>query len=148
MSSDDLGESYGLALPSTGDYHHNCVAFSTWFINHYTEFVYKHPPNGNMLVDDFYGRFSSSYPDLEITDTPSVYSVASWSVSVPNSSSGNHTGIVVGIDEEKDEILIAEAGWNLPYFTGVHKYTLSEFIGPGKQYINLNKYLRSDTGLK
>lgn len=148
MSSSNLGSQYGLALPDTNDYHDNCVAFSTWFINHYTDIFYDRPPDGHMLVDDFYSRNKSKYDSLDITDTPSVYSVASWSVPVPASNSGNHTGIVVGINEEEDTILIAEAGWNLPDFTGVHEYALSEFKGEGKQYINLNKYLRSNTELK
>lgn len=148
MSSNKLGSSYGLLLPPSKDYHDNCVAFSTWFINTYTKISYSNPPNGNELVDDFYQKNKKKYPDLKITNEPSVYSVASWSVAVPAASSGNHTGIVVGIDEEKKKILIAEAGWNQPSFTGVHEYDLEPFKGSGKKYINLNKYLKSNTGLK
>lgn len=147
MSSSELGSSYGLALPDTGDYHDNCVAFSTWFINHYTEIFYNYPPNGNQLVDDFYSRNASQYPKLQITDTPTVYSVASWSDSSVLAGSSNHTGIVVGIDEANDKILIAEAGWNNHAFTGVHEYTYTEAKGHG-QYINLNDYLKSNTDLK
>lgn len=149
MSSSELGSAYGLALPDTGDYHDNCVAFSTWFINHYTNISYTYPPDGNMLVDDFYSKNKSKYPDMTIDKEPSVYSVASWSVPTLGTASGNHTGIVVGIDKTADTILIAEAGWNSPGFTGVHSYNLSEATGSvGYQYINLNNYLKSSTGLK
>ena len=146
---DDLSK-YSLSMPPSSDYHDNCVAFSLWFINHFTKISYPGglTGNGNQFVDRFYSRFKSKYPDLKITDTPSVYSVASWSVAVPAASSGNHTGIVIGIDEDNDKILIAEAGWNQPSFTGIHEYQLSPFKGSGKKYINLNKYLKSNTGLK
>ena len=146
---DDLSK-YSLSMPPSGDYHDNCVAFSLWFINHFTKISYPGglTGNGNQFVDRFYSRFKSKYPDLKITDTPSVYSVASWSVAVPAASSGNHTGIVIGIDEDNDKILIAEAGWDQPSFTGIHEYQLSPFKGSGKKYINLNKYLKSNTGLK
>lgn len=155
MSSSDLGSSYGLVLPDTGDYHDNCVAFSTWFINHYTDISYKYPPNGNLLVGDFYDKNKSKYPDLKIEDTPSVYAIASWSKSGQFTTGGNHTGVVIGINEAEDTIMIAEANWNNPdggvirdTARGGGKLKLSEASGPGNQYININKYLKSNTGLK
>ena len=149
MESSEMGNKYDLALPHTGDYHDNCVAFSTWFINHYTNIAYSSPPDGNMVVDDFYARNKSEYPDLTIDKEPSVYSLASWSVPTMGTSSGNHTGIVIGIDKDNNKILIAEAGWDNPDFTGVHEYDLGEATGDtGYQYINLNKYLKTNMGLK
>lgn len=148
MSSSDLHRLYGVILPATGDYHDNCVAFSTWFINNYTEISYTYPPDGRKLVRDFYNRNKSKYPDMEIDSQPSVYAVASWSVSGQFTSSGNHTGIVVGIDEASDTILIAEAAWNNHGFTGVHERKLSESVRNGYEYLNLNNYLKPNTGLK
>lgn len=141
-------DAYGLVTPATGDKHHNCVAFSTWFINNYTEISYTDPPNGNQLVDDFYNKNKDKYPDLTISDQPTVYSIASWSVAGQFTSSGNHTGVVVGIDESKDLLLIAEAGWNIPSFTGVHERSLSGAVASGYKYININKYLKPNTELK
>lgn len=148
ISSSELGRAYGLALPGTGDYHDNCVAFSTWFINHYTEIQYTYPPDGRDLVRDFYNRNKSNYSDLKIDTEPSVYSIASWSVPGQFTSSGNHTGVVVGIDQASDTILIAEAAWGNHGFTGVHERRLSESVRSGYEYININKYLKSNTGLK
>ena len=147
-SSSDLHRLYGVILPDTGDYHDNCVAFSTWFINNYTEISYTYPPDGRRLVDDFYNRNKSKYPDMKIDSEPSVYSVASWSVPGQFTSSGNHTGIVVGINESTDTILIAEAAWNNHSFTGVHERKLSESVKNGYKYLNLNNYLKPNTGLK
>ena len=142
---------FSLAMPDTGDYHDNCVAFSLWFINYYTQISYDpgRTGNGNEFVNVFYSHNKSKYPDMHIDSTPSVYALASWSVPTLGTSSGNHTGIVVGIDEERGKILIAEAGWNHPNFTGIHEYNLSDATGPsGYQYINLNNYLKPNTGLQ
>lgn len=147
-SGKDLHESYGVVLTPTGHYHDNCVAFSTWFINNYTEISYTYPPDGRDLVRDFYNKNKSKYPDMKIDSEPSVYSVASWSASGQFTRSGNHTGIVVGIDEASDTILIAEAAWGNPGFTGVHERKLSESVRSGYEYLNLNNYLKPNTGLK
>ena len=155
MSSSELGSAYGLVLPATGDYHHNCVAFSTWFINHYTEISYTYPPNGKDLVRDFYNKNKSKYPDLKIDEKPSVYSIASWGRSGPFTTAGNHTGVVVGINEAEDTLIIAEANWNNANGTQARntgrdgtKLKLSDAVGPSYEYININKYLKSNTGLK
>lgn len=145
----------------------NCVAFSCWFITNYTEISYPGgmTGEGKEFVDVFYNAKKDEYPDLEISDTPTVYSVAQWSDSSILAGSNNHTGIVIGIDEANDMILIAEAAWANPCFTGIHgdgvgygpvcehsmttaKYSLSSATGGSSKYINLNKYLKSNTGLK
>ena len=145
----------------------NCVAFSCWFITNYTEISYPGgvTGEGNQFVDVFYSAKKDEYPDLEISDTPTVYSVAQWSDSSILARSSNHTGIVIGIDEANDMILIAEAAWANPCFTGIHgdgvgygpvcehsmttaKYSLSSATGGSSKYINLNKYLKSNTGLQ
>ncbi len=144
---DDL-EGLGLIMPATGDRHHNCVAFSTWFINHYTDITYIGGADGWQYVDRFYQEKKGEYPDLKISNTPSVYALASWGEPPTMRSGGNHTGIVVGIDQAKGKILIAEAGWNNPGVTGVHEYNLSDAMGsPNYKYINLNAHLKPNMGL-
>lgn len=153
--ADDLS-GYTLLTPGSGDRHDNCVAFSCWFITNYTEISYPGGRNasgytgdGAQFVDVFYESMGSDYPDLEISNEPSVYSVASWGVPTMGTGSGNHTGIVIGINEAEGKIMIAEAGWDSPSFLGIHEYDLSEAVGNSAfKYINLNKYLKSNTGLK
>lgn len=143
---------YSLVDPGTRNgVKDNCVAFSCWFITNYTEISYPGglTGDGNQFVDIFYDAKKSDYPDLEISNEPSVYSVASWGIPTLGTPSGNHTGIVIGIDKENDKIIIAEAGYAAPDFMGIHEYPYHEAVGdPSYKYVNLNKYLKSSTGLK
>ena len=146
----DKLEGLNLITPDTGDEHDNCVALSAWFIDRYTQVSYEGIKTGH--GKDFVTRFiqnnKESFPDLQIEDSPSVYSVMSVSVPVSGMTSGNHTGIVIGIDEEKNQALIAEARYNDHQYTGVHSYNISDITGPGIQYVNLNKILKTNSGLR
>lgn len=147
--NDPLVPPLNLPMPATGDYHHNCVAFSNWFLKEFTTITNGGTVagNGNELAHNLYSTYHSSFPELKESSTPSVYSIASWSVPKPNTPDGNHTGVVVGINQSTGKILIAEAGWNSPNFTGVHEYDLNSFIGDGSYYVDVNSYLNKG-GLK
>ena len=146
---DDLS-GLSLIMPDTLDKHDNCVAFVTWFISRMTSIELPQGSiggNGDMIAENFYNGWSGKYPDLTISNTPSVYSVASWKVAGEFTSTGMHTGIIVGIDQARDKILVAEAGWNNHSFTGVHEHSLSAATNnPYYYYVNINAYINSNVG--
>lgn len=136
-----------LLTPATGDRHHNCVAFSIWFVSNYTNIEIPNgsiPGDGRDIAQNFYNGWVGKYPELSISNEPSVYSIASWKVAGEFTRSGNHTGVVVGIDKENDKILVAEAGWNSPNFTGVHEHKLSLATNNNYYYVNINAYMQGN----
>ncbi len=119
----------------------NCVTFSLWFIKHYLGWESRSlHGDGWQIADNLYNKYHSKYPELTKSSTPSVYSIASWHQRMPNTNSGNHTGVVVGIDQSKNTILIAEAGWCVNN-GHVETYKLSDFNGKGT-YVNVTKYIK------
>ncbi len=150
---DDL---HGLELlPNTdkaaGDKHANCTAFSTWFVNRFTDIPLNAGYHGKDVVDKIYELYKGQFPDLQIDYEPSVYSVGSWGQPPTLGGSSDphgHTGIIVGIDKAANKIIIAESSWNNPEWMGVHEYKLSDATGsPTWKYINLNKHI-TDSRLK
>lgn len=131
-------------LPGTN---RNCVGYSLWFLQEFTIIrgTDGNPParlgNGNQVAQNLYEKFIDKYPKLKKCCEPSVYSLASWSAPKPNTSTGNHTGVVVGINGDK--ILIAEACYSheggKDGFVGV--YDLLSFVGENCLYINVNEYM-------
>ena len=103
----------------------NCVAFSQYFINRYTSKKITHPGNGESVVGQLIG--------LGFTDgghTPRVYSVFSKS-----GGTYGHTGVVLGINKEKDEIIIGEAGCGESFdWIDARSYSLSVFSGDSYTY--------------
>lgn len=85
---------------------YNCVAFSQYFINRYTKntstntnTLFTSPRDAKYTVEQLIGLgFTPGY------NTPKVYSVFSRS-----SGDHGHTGVVLGIDVTKDEIIIGQA---------------------------------------
>jgi hypothetical protein len=74
----------------------NCVAFSEYFVNRYTDKQYVHTSNGDGVVKDLLAMgFKAG------GHTPKVYSVFS--------ATYGHTGVVLGIDKTNNKIIIGEA---------------------------------------
>ncbi len=114
----------------------NCSAFTEWFLNRYTTLGPDKvmTRQGSQAVK----RYLKEFPELvNGGKTPKVYAVVSMG---PNSGKAdgwsNHTGIVLGIDKEKDTIIIGEAACSNGYtdrFPGAHEYSLSKYTnGPSK----------------
>ena len=137
--NDDVSDLNIINTP-TGDKHDNCVAFSTWFMARYTSLYDPSISNdGAYLAHDWYNFFKNKY-DITTSDKPIVYSLASWSKVIPGlTNSGNHTGIVVGINGNK--VIVAQAGWKVAggsYFT---EHDISDLSGPGCFYMDITPYL-------
>lgn len=92
----------------------NCVSFSTYFINKYTNLNFTKtdgggPGNGIDVV----GNLISRNPSIEFGDTPKAYSV----FSAPGTSPEGHTGIILGIDKDRNVAIIGEANCGLTGFS-------------------------------
>ena len=106
----------------TGGITSNCSAFSTYFVNRYFG-TGATQVSGSATVKHLIGK---GWKDGG--RTPTVYAVFSQNASACGINSNNHTGVVLGINKAKDEILIGEAGCSSPAsWTGVHAYSLKCF---------------------
>lgn len=102
----------------------NCVAFTQYFICEYAH-VCMGLPNGGEVVDRLLG---SGLGFINGGSTPRVYAVF---------SSSTHTGIVLGIDTERNRIIIGEAGCgsDIGYdWTTAHDYDLSSWTNGSRKY--------------
>lgn len=85
----------------------NCVAFSQWFVNRYTTANIINTTNGDKFVN---ALINSNQGFINGGNTPRPYAIFSFgSYNRAGWSSHNHTGVVMGIDEANDKIIIAEA---------------------------------------
>jgi hypothetical protein len=108
----------------------NCVAFSQYFINRYTDKQYTHTSNGDGVVRDL---IALGFKDGG--HTPRVYSVFS--------ATFGHTGVVLGIDKDNNKIIIGEASCGQG-LNSIHakEYALSDFSG------DIYTYAYTDNALK
>ena len=106
----------------------NCVSFSKWFLNKYTDWKPHPTGDGREVVGTL---INDGFEDGG--HTPRLYAVFSRST-----GEWGHTGIVLGINEENDEIIIGEANCGSTYGgiknIGAKKRSLKEFSGNNYTY--------------
>ena len=112
----------------------NCSAFTQWFMNRYTTLG----PDGVTL---YQGSMAvqmnlAEHPDLiDGGKVPRVYAIVSMG---PYSGVAdgwyNHTGIVLGINEANDQIIIGEASCSYSFPPGAHVYSLSKYTNNSSVY--------------
>ena len=117
----------------------NCSAFTKWFLNRYTTLG----PNGVALIQgsQAVSQNLASHPQLKNgSKIPRLYAIMS-SGPMSGSAGGwaNHTGIVLGIDESKDQIIIGEASCGAgrgarSYRPRAQVYKLSEYTNSASSY--------------
>lgn len=109
----------------------NCVTFSGYFVNKYTTLR-----PGNVNGGDVVDRMKSLNPELSVGREPRPYAVFSTKKGTTQCGSGacGHTGVVLGVDKAADTIIIGEAAWCRPGFTGAHVYQLSRWTGTDYVY--------------
>ncbi|MBQ3413422.1 hypothetical protein IJH33_01035 [Candidatus Saccharibacteria bacterium] len=105
----------------------NCVAFSIWFVNRFTNVHIPQEPHGNgsEIVQNLIARYNFT----DLGTTPKVYSIfstASGTTMCGNVKCG-HTGVVLGIDPDNNKIIIGEASCADARNTGAKEYPLSNF---------------------
>ena len=112
----------------------NCVAFSSWFIYEYTTATNLDLPNGGQVVS-YLLQSNQGFTDGGHTPKPyAVFSTSSGSTNCGNTKCG-HTGVVLGIDEKNDKIIIGEAGCSAGFdFTQAKEKKLSDFASKNYTY--------------
>ncbi|MBR3263629.1 hypothetical protein IKF94_00070 [Candidatus Saccharibacteria bacterium] len=118
----------------------NCVAFTQWFIAKYTTAGNIGLPDGKDVVRTL---AAGPYGFGSVQNEPRPYAVFSrQSDSTGGTSKWGHTGIVLGVDEEKDKIIIGESGCgaNLDW-TGAHEYSLSDYRTSDFSYVYTDEIL-------
>lgn len=109
----------------------NCVAFSQWFVNNYTSL------DPGIGTNDGVG-YVSTLIGGGLTDggtTPRAYAVFSKA----GPSAAGHTGVILGINKEKNEIYVGEAGCGIGFsseygWPGVHIESLEEYSSGAYRY--------------
>lgn len=132
----------------------NCSAFSAWFVNRYTSVNDFPVTQGSQTVNSLV----SNKGFVNLGNKPKVYSIMS-SGPMSGSANGwaNHTGVVLGIDEANDKIIIGEASCSVGYYTdrsgsqwpGAHEYSLSEYSSGGTYapvYASTEGFLKNECG--
>lgn len=122
----------------------NCVAFSQYFVNRYSVYYSQHhwihTVNGVDVVNTLLSQsISNGFTDGG--STPKPYAIFSYN---------NHTGVVLGMDEANDYIIIGEAGCQMgDDWTGAHDKTVG-VTSRGKQYggITLSGWQASHPGIR
>lgn len=116
----------------------NCVAFSQYFINRYTTKAGP-APNGKLFVEQLLALgFTPGY------NIPKIYAVFTRS-----SGENGHTGVVLGIDETNDKIILGEAscGQGMDSIKA-SEYKLSTYTNkPDYTYAYTDAFLKSGGGL-
>lgn len=129
----------------------NCSAFTQWFLNTYTSLGPQSVGlrQGSMAVQNYI----SEHGLIDGKNIPKVYSVMSMGpfdtcINEDGFDYCNHTGIVLGIDEKNDKIIIGEASCLgiFPTIPGANEYPLSKMTKTGKEYYA--KYAYTDNVLK
>ncbi len=110
----------------------NCVAFSKYFLNRYTSISTNAVGNGSEVV----GNLSKNF-GLPVGDKPQPYAI--FSTASGTTMCGpvlcGHTGVVLGIDEANNKIIIGEAGCSQPFeWTGAHEKDLSKYTDGSYTY--------------
>ncbi|MCL2470376.1 MAG: hypothetical protein FWF25_01350 [Propionibacteriaceae bacterium] len=121
----------------------NCVSVSIYFVNRYTtSHVTGATGNGRDVANNMirlYGLSNGGH-------VPHPYAIFSKATGVTmcGASPCGHTGVVLGIDQVNNQIIIGEAGCGNPSFTGAHVYALSDWSTPAITYAYTDTILKGD----
>lgn len=118
----------------------NCVAFTQWFICVYTGVCMPLGNGGGVakqLVDSGRGFTSGNQPRPY-----AVFSIRRKSKDCTSESCG-HTGVVLGVDEERGKIILGEAGCGMSFdWTNAHEDALSKYTNGNYEYAYTDAILK------
>lgn len=104
----------------------NCVSFSKWFINRFTNKEVTAVGDGGKVVSNLINNYGFSNGGTE----PRPYAI----FSTGNGGFG-HTGVVLGVDKARNKIIIGEAGCFADFnFTDAKEENLSKFTNGSYTY--------------
>ena len=126
----------------------NCSAFSEWFVNRYTTAGPDQPViQGSQFVKYLLDQ-NLGFKDGE--KVPRAYAVVSMGPQTGSADGWfNHTGIVLGIDKERNKIIIGEASCGNGFtdrYPNANEYDLDKYTNGSSQYAP--KYAYTDDILK
>ncbi len=106
----------------------NCVAFSQYFVNKYSKYYSQNhwldTTDGVGVVDRLTNGADAN--GFVKGTTPRPYAIFSYN---------NHTGVVLGVDEANDQIIIGEAGCYMgDDWTAARAYSLSSWMSKGPTF--------------
>ena len=88
-------------------------------------------------------RTLSNYLQVDVMNTPRAYAI--FSCTACSSSGYGHTGVVLGVDEANDKIIIGEAGCGSSIdYIGAKERSLTEFMNGDYTYVYLDSILKGD----
>lgn len=123
----------------------NCSTFSQYFMNRYTASFrdnhFTHVSDGGKMVYRVLVEHAGEHSYVDGGHVPKAYALFS-KAGVPGygctKADGflgcGHTGIVLGVDEANNKIIIGESGCDEPDFTGAKERELSEFEAENYTY--------------
>lgn len=110
MSNSELIALFGMTSNTcSGGIGYNCVSFSKYFINTYTNYSSSMIRGSIGDGKDVVQKLTSGGYNFTFGTSPRVYAIFSDS-GLHTSSSYGHTGVVLGINTEANEVIVGEAG--------------------------------------
>ena len=104
----------------------NCVSFSKWFINRFTNKEVTAIGDGGQVVSNLINNYGFSNGKTE----PRPYAIFST-----RDGGFGHTGVILGIDKARNKIIIGEAGCFADFnFTDAKEENLSKFTNGSYTY--------------
>lgn len=104
----------------------NCVSFSKWFINRFTNKEVTAIGDGGQVVSSLINNYGFSNGKTE----PRPYAIFST-----RDGGFGHTGVVLGVDKARNKIIIGEAGCFADFnFTDAKEESLSKFTNGSYTY--------------
>jgi CHAP domain len=104
----------------------NCVSFSKWFINRFTNKEVTAIGDGGQVVSNLINNYGFSNGKTE----PRPYAIFST-----RDGGFGHTGVVLGVDKARNKIIIGEAGCFADFnFTDAKEESLSKFTNGSYTY--------------
>lgn len=122
----------------------NCVSFSVYFLNKYTDIkTTPAPGNGSTVASNII----SKNPGIANGHSPqpyAIFSTASGSQMCGNVKCG-HTGVILGVDTERGKVIVGEAGCGAPAsWDTAREYPLSQFDSGAYTYVYLGDKIKGD----
>jgi hypothetical protein len=125
----------------------NCVSFSVYFVNKYTNIkgmgTGTSPGNGSTVAANIISR----NPNIQNGHSPrpyAIFSTPSGSQMCGNVKCG-HTGVILGVDTEKEVVIVGEAGCGNPKsWDTAREYPLADFDNGNYTYVYTDGLLKGD----
>lgn len=141
----DNGDPNGDAQHLSGACHtltDNCVTFSAYFVNKYTDLNIAINDGGKMV-----GALAAANPGIETGTVPKPYAVFGTRKGTTICDDGlpcGHTGIVLGVDTARQVVIVGEAAYCNDAFTAAREYPLAEWTDGDYTYIYTAATLKAE----